>query len=44
MIEHPFIYLPICNNHDFFLPGQLDKVFTSWRDKGLSLVKDFYYL
>lgn len=26
----------------FFLPGQLDTVFTSWGDKGLSSVKDFY--
>ncbi len=26
----------------FFLPGQLDTVFTYWRDNGLSLVKNFH--
>ena len=35
-------YTPIAHNH-FFVPGQLDNVFLTWREKGLQCIKDFYF-
>lgn len=40
-ITRPSVCLFICNNQNF-LPGLSDKVFSLWRGKGLTTVKDFY--
>lgn len=40
-IAWPSVNLANCGNHTFLL-DQSDKVFSLWRCKGLTSVKDFY--
>ena len=40
-IKSPSVQQSICDNLNF-LPGQSDKVFSLWRSKGLTMIKDFY--